>query len=357
MSPLTILLVLQLPAQGDLPARPAVEIERAAVQARQRITRASGKFRTEVRFRYGKPSALDVTRTIYLDGEKLRYRHTSTENGKPKVDIIRCFRCEDDNSYVDHLLPTDKGQRLAVRLARIGKGTFKELDLIDPRMPGMVPYAFADLRHFHLQSVLLYPDRTDPVVERLRWRGRPCYVVSFTTNEAGKPSYKAWVVPEFDFGVVRMEKTHDADGKRISSWSESEFRRWGRAELWYPAKLVSEADVDGKPYVRESTVVSDLTLNEPLPANTFRLAGLGFPDGTAVADYRSGRLNLVTIEGTELAPYVEKSRLSELPDKPTPIDPPRRRWLYAAGVGLALAALALLAYSFFRARGRPEPTA
>ena len=215
----------------------------------------------------------------FLDGDKLR--QDRLDNGK--IEDLKCRNCEKEGQFIRFI---NQGKPVYMEYGtmpgdgRRGDGNYRNLFLIDPRVLGLMATTAGVLHPYQLDSILATTDRTPPTLEKNKWNGKDAFIVRFEAKSGPKIKYALWIVPSMDYSVVQSAKeSEDGSGTKYASILKCEMEKYGKPGTWFPKSYAAEDVSVGKTLWREKMELSDVTINEPLPANTFKLAGMNIPVG------------------------------------------------------------------------------
>jgi hypothetical protein len=112
--------------------------------------------------------------------------------------------------------------------------------------------------------------------------------------------------------------------------------------IWFPARTELERTVGGEPEYQETIEFTRVSLNQPIDAKVFELAGMGLKPPRVILGYK-GRGSSHVWDGERAVPRQEYDRAQALLRENPPPKPGAAR---VAGIALAVAALfCLLAYA------------
>lgn len=255
-----------------------------ALKQRQAITKVAATFRS----RMEKPgqkepwqgkSRPEWSVRFWLDGNKLRNDELTAPHS------FQCLNCPKDGQFIFfmNIKPDPAHPVVAVELRKItNAGT---LNLTDPRVLGLQTVDRGLLWSYKMDSLIGRADRTKATLEKGKWQGHDCYIVRSELSTAPKSKIAWTIVPGMDHSVVRIEAENKT--KENKGWSgkcESVMLRYGKPGIWFPKSCVIESSVEGKVEWRDMIEVTDVTLNEALPATAFSLAGMDIPVGALMKD-------------------------------------------------------------------------
>jgi hypothetical protein len=345
----TLLSAAAAPGQSAVPADVA-EVEKAVLDYRRAI-QPGHVVLTEKQELNGVPDPQrDRTTKVWFDGKQIRadimLRYKKDEAFHREVN---CRNCEFDGYYV--LLLEEKLDNKPVALALHPMGDNVSPDssyaVLDPRLLGMVVDNSANLAlaRSRLDSYVGAPGREQVSIRRELWKGMDSQRIDYRFPPAS--AVREWVVPAWGPSVGRIEVEADVNGHHHHDWVESEYQQVGKAGVWFPRICTHESWTDGKLTDREVVDVEVLSLNEPLPADTFRLAGMNIPVGWPVTGFREEGMS--TWDGKKVVPQTPSALPKPLP--PSTI----RGWLYAVSA-VTLAVIAAMAiWRSFRKRDPETP--
>lgn len=313
------------------------EIERAALDGRLAITSAKVVIRARgERFHSGKSIATDADYTFWMDGKRLRTDVVRSSGPDAGVRVTTCENCEREGWGV--LYHEKPGQAASfLPLARFSK--LELTDAIDPRKIGLDASPIRVLRQARLDQVVGRTDRTAPEIRSEKYGGKDCWVIRFAINPPDhKTQVAAWISPAEGNSVVRIELTQPVEGTPSRWVVSSEVTTWPPAKVWYPRTVKFEEYRGDKLVQHETADVTEASLNQPIPAETFTLAGIQMKADTYVRQPSDGE------SGFWRDGKIDTSNKSVFKDTtpPAPVGSSESKvnyWLVAVCVVLALAAV------------------
>jgi hypothetical protein len=177
---------------------------------------------------------------------------------------------------------------------------------------------------------------------RESWKGMDCQRIDYSLTKGVR--VHIWVVPAWGPSVGRIEMENEVAGRHYVESIESDNHQFGTANIWFPQSCVYESLRDGKSVEKEEVKVEVQSLNEPLPADTFRLAGMDIPVGWPISGYRLEGMS--TWDGKEI-------EAKEPPAPPLAPVPRNSGWKLAVGAILLAIVAAMAIWRSFR-KQKPE---
>jgi len=108
--------------------------------------------------------------------------------------------------------------------------------------------------------------------------GIPCKKISLNTSAGSQCAI--WIAPSRGFSPLRcVARLPQYD---MSDQTDVVVSEWNGSGLWFPTASKYVRTMAGKIVHHEEAVIHVESLNQPLPAETFELAGLDIPVGRAV---------------------------------------------------------------------------
>jgi hypothetical protein len=327
-------------ASGQVPS--VQEVESRALQARQQIRTLQATFEVEPTSFGSRQAPARLTTTIWLSGNQIRADVVRQGSAFAGFRTVECLNCDKEGWGIR----ANDMPRMATSVFRLGPSGAEDMrDAIDPRLIGYAPNTFAVLKNMRLDSWVGRTDRDDPAVTAERFEGLNCWVVRWANKNGWRSG--VWVCPSQGHNVIRIESRSPPNEKQqLVQAVTSELVQVQPSGLWFPRRAVYEQRTDDDLEYREIIQVSDVRVNEPIPAETFTLAGIGLRPGAFVLSEdrkKGGRWDPVTKTTTRPVP---PANLFQDTTPATPVDPdtprPTNYWLVAACVGFALAAVAVV---------------
>jgi len=331
------------------------EVLQLAIKQRRDITKVMATFRSVLEERETKESSKkrkkappELRIKFWLDGTKLR------NDRLPGSPAIECLNCPREGEFIRSLggKPDTLQPTVTVYLGKISQGG--AAPLTDPRILGLQPVYRGIMYSYRIDTIMGRADRTKPALEKGKWQGHDCYVVRLELT-GPKTKFAFTIIPAMDHSVVRVEaENRRPDNTVWSATCESAMQRYGKPGWWFPKSCITESKVDGKLEWRDTVEVSDVTLNEPLPAKVFSLSGMDIPVGAIVMDTSSPG-KLFEWDGKSVVelpqPPSKKTGTSETPSQAQQRRNPPRTMLFAASGSLGV--LAMVALGLFYRKRKP----
>lgn len=327
----------------------AEDVLKLAMKQRQSISKFAGTFKFAVEEPNAKKAKYELNFRIWLDGIQLR--QDDLTDGQARG--IRGRNCEKEGQYVHAPnLVKEAGGKVAIQFGTMpaegkkGDHNFGNIFFVDPRVVGLQADTAGVLYHYKLDSELGRADRTAPTIEKTKWNGHDAYLVRFTVKTT-KTTCAFWIVPEMDHSVVRIE--YEGAGKYAKSL-KCEMERYGKPGTWFPKSYQAQLVVDGKLRWRDSMELSDVKINEPIPADTFQFVGMNIPEGWPVhGSAVPFKGKWATWDGKKLVepePRKKKAQPKEMSAEAP--DGPPRGLLLTASAGFAVVGAIALSLFFWK---------
>ncbi len=177
---------------------------------------------------------------------------------------------------------------------------------LDLRILGMYPEPTPVLYNLHLQSIISRADREEIKMQRDRWNGEECWVISFRTRT--KSLWEMWVVPSRGYSVVRS--VVKADQKRVATVAsvESDVQKIKGTEFWFPRTVTYKRQANGEINLEEVVTIKQASFNQALDENVFKLAGMNIAKGTVIAGrLPNGQAQAWSWDGSQVINYIRPS--------------------------------------------------
>jgi hypothetical protein len=270
------LVTLALQGDGQPSAEKVLEL---ALKQRQAITKFTGTFKCDMEKNNAQTRKFAFT--FWLDGKKLRQDKLVGNR------ITDCRNCEKDGQFIHFNSTKVQGNPVSMEFGTMpgdgkkGDTNYQNMFFYDPRVFGLQTASIDNFHAYALDTLLGGADRTAPSLEKTRWNGQEAYLVQFTrTTSQAKVSF--WIVPEMDYSVVQVESAGTVAGKSFNQSLKCEMERYGKPGVWFPKSYVAEGALEGKSAWKEKMQISDVKINEAIPADTFRMVGMNIPAGWPV---------------------------------------------------------------------------
>ncbi len=348
---------------AGMQAPTAESIERAFAASRTDLT--AGRLTIEVDITRSHPRDHKETfvETIYFDGQ--RFRCDRTPSGvTPTYRTIYCEHCEREKCYVffDERALDPKMRQLPLRLEMMGlvpgTGRVGGDRKFDPRVIGVGARSFFAYQSISVGRFVGRTDRSPPTVAPAEWHGKVAWVVSCRLNHG--PSTRATYVPDLGYSMVKYElnaEPKEPGDVPVKLVMESEPDQFGPKKHWFPRKVLYQSFRGNELTEKNVIHVKEAVFNEPLPADTFKIAGMGVPPGAAVMMLVPGAVGSYVWDGSKIVGVKTPRPVAEADKAPeAETDRWRARWS-TASVALSLAGVAALGvyYRRSRAKGRNGP--
>lgn len=190
-------------------------------------------------------------------------------------------------------------------------------------------------------------DRTAPTVEQVQRGGHTCYRVKWQRNTKDLDMEMVFD-PDQGGNPVLIDASYPLPGgKKGRETSEVELVQVGPEKVWYPRVVRYERKSDDQVLLSETITFSQVTINEPIAAEVFKLKGMNLQEGQLlclpandplgpIAEWKDGRL---------------QKRVDEKPRKFDSLEPAAKPvsegggvnyWLVGVCVACSLAAVAVV---------------
>jgi hypothetical protein len=232
---------------------------------------------------------LDCVTTIWFDGKKLRndklFRYSGEPENAPLHTEKECRNCEKDGFwlYYNDYKGFPEGE-LGVSMTNMATSKKPEaFDLVHPQRLGMVPDSVANLAtsRAQLESFVSRSDRRNVSLRRVQWRDLESFQITYqlpsTPGYGANACVRIWILPDRGPSVLRIEGEWDVQDNHYFDSVESDLRQIIPSGLWYPQTVTYERRINGESLDKEVTDVQEVSLNEPISAEVFTLAGLNLP--------------------------------------------------------------------------------
>ena len=269
---------------ADAQAPTGLAVEQQALVQRRAISTAVVKCEAQGKLA-GDHGERNIVRTdtIFFAGDKRRadIARTDSAMGKPYRQL-RCFAAGRHISWFDR---RESGGGFTALSDTDVKYLGDPLGaaVVDPRMIGMSPDDFANLVHYNLEFVFGSGDRKDAqgLATRVTHQGIDCLQSDYERNSGSK--VRCLVAPEMDYAPVRVESEFVVNNMRYQDSVSIKNERHRPSNIWFPVECWYQRLEDGKVTREEQLKVTVVSLNEPIPPETFTLAGMGIPPGVHVS--------------------------------------------------------------------------
>lgn len=315
------------------------DLERRTVAYRRQIHRGEVEFSIELhvmRENGAWVKANNCQRNIAFEGDRNRNDTHWIVYGDDVVDksrVVQCRNCGPERSFISWIShdPPRVNTCVSVQPVADTEGNLLYTP-IDPRMAGMSIYGISNSVRYTLTSFLpADAKRPDLQMEEVAIQGRPCQRISWRSTEG--TDLRVWIDPERGPSIVRLQEAAAPPGQ-TSALTEVELQRHEATGLWFPSKIV-DTQWDGPKKTYEAvTLVRVKSLNQPLDAKTFTMAGLDIPKGKCIrVEDKPG--NLIW-DGTKAVPTEAPPRRARELAK---LDQAASRWSWKSSLLIANAVL------------------
>jgi hypothetical protein len=288
---------------GQVTPPSAAEVERRALEHRRSIRSAHVVCKQKTYDAGAASPDRERVTTIWYDGMRIRADILlSYQKGAPPHREVDCLGCERPDHYVAYGEQKVEGGVLALECRPVDKRRPPTLRVIDPRLIGMAPDSSPNLRKYHLESFLGRADRSPPTVEASNWKGEKVWRVSY--SDFKNVQYRIWIVPDYGYGVTRIEAEWNASGKHFLDSIESEYSQVGTMGFWFPTRCIYERIANEKPVEKEVMDIEFVSINEPVDPGAFQLSGMNIRPNTPITGIHGPRGEELIWDGNELVPEV-----------------------------------------------------
>jgi hypothetical protein len=284
----------------------------------------------------------ELRRELYLDADAGRWRVASTgwvaAAGGDQVDAgaaKRVYRKElslSDGQIYEYF-PADANV-VATKETLIRAVAEKRIaPFPDPRNAGMAPVSITEIGPSfertggRLDLYSTYVEcfgSNDASISSATWKGTPCWKVEWELRKdpnVAATVFRYFAVPEWGFSIVLLQAESYAKkggAPCFVSSVETEVARHEESGLWFPRTVSYHATVNlGKEEKREEITRFDIvSLNKPIPENSFTFQGMGLASGHTVQDLTgAGNQRKKLWDGTEIVAASGPSPIT-VTDKP-----------------------------------------
>ncbi|MDR2651134.1 MAG: hypothetical protein LBC68_02295 [Prevotellaceae bacterium] len=251
---------------------------------------------------------------IYFDDSKKRSDITQNYH----IDTI-CFDCYSKKTilyYTNQFDPDEEGRRMALCFYDGYKKPSISLYIPDPRWFGYT--AFTLENSIYENPLEIYGSKIDDHKPAYKifsdsCNGIDCWRIDFKLETISP--YSLWLAKSDLNRVICLERHFEVDeGEKIIFIDrvESETEKF-QGEIWFPTKLRYRRTENGKVTMRLDATIKVISLNEPLPPNTFYPKGVDFlkPDTPVVWALdrdRPAEEGELVWNGEEVVPVVTTSK-------------------------------------------------
>ncbi len=345
MTGIIAILALFTAGQGAKTPDPG-EILELALKQRQGIKTFAGTFRWTLTKSGGTTS--DWGLRLWLDGKRLRQDRLAGEGVKE----ITCINCEKEGQFIQF----HSADKVSVQYEKMDSANYRDIMLVDPRVVGLQTAQSGFLWNYKLDTSLGSADRSAPTSEKTKWNGIDGYVVRFKQTTTGR-KLTYWIVPSMDYSVVRVD--FEITGKNVITTRslKCEMEKHGKPGVWFPKSYVAEEYKGGKLTWSEKLAITDVKINEDLPVDTFRFAGMNIPAGRTIYGNAlpTKRSKIYQWDGKEII-EVDRAKNKEPTKEMSEASPVNRGMLLAGAGGLSVVGAVALCRVFWP-RGSGKPTA
>ncbi|MFO0899263.1 MAG: hypothetical protein U0836_17710 [Pirellulales bacterium] len=285
----------------------------------------------------GNPRKLDRRKVWFFEGGRMRadeeeyYVPRPTQPGGDKY-WVRLGLTDSAHLYcTEHKSRRAMPLGAAVRNPELVKGPEAEMGLTDFRWLGLAPRSSYNLRQVPVSPFLDRPDVEVTDVKDEVYEGAACVRAAFRRRDGLEGVIR--IAPDRGPSVVAVSISGDGIDQEVRSRIE----KHAASGIWFPTQCRYVRSKNGKVQTDETLTVKVLSLNQPLPPETFTFAGMGLPAGTEVSSIGLGEPTTLFWTGAELLPGY-------------PVEPGGSSpwWLWLAGVSAVLIGLVLVVRSLAR---------
>ena len=325
-------------------AVPPAQSEALALRQRRAIQRIDIVY-TTVESALHRGETVTALIHTWSDGEQLRRDRTLTnvpaEPALVAARSIRCRNCERMGWGIDATALPNFGVEFAPLTDKNFSGP--GMKIANPRVFGYIPELLVATGDNRIDQFVGAGGRSNVRTRPETLDGVEC--VRIDSDGPGDFTDSVWLAPSLGHTAMKARReTNEKNGTR-TAWTvvSSDVRKVGDSGLYYPYKIIWEqGPTSGKLNYRNEVDVKSVTINEPIPPETFKLGGLGLPDGFYVSVPERGK------SGYFRNGVIETSKRSRQPAAPAgppvavdadgvPLASNGRLWAAAAGVFAVLA--------------------
>jgi hypothetical protein len=291
-------MLIQIVAQHNCRAETAIEIERQALEQREKIT--SSHITLEANLMKVKGTARTETtieREIYFDGDQRRCdTSTRSESDIPKI-RVSCFGCVPFENVAWISGSTGKREEPMLLIRSPDMESSKSDFIPPPAELGMIPLHHAMAQHFPMDAYLTRADRDLPTVEKTELDGVACFRISYTTLNMSQVD--EWISAERGHSVIGIdERFQNQAGAEFHDSLRSTVELHEPSGIWFPVRLDYRRTINGVLFASEKVDISVHSLNTDLDPIVFSLPGIKqLSPGTRVVKWLAdGEIDQGTIE-------------------------------------------------------------
>ena len=240
-----------------------------------------------------------ISRTIFIDGKSMRVDSSNSYLVSPDEDM-KAMEYTKSTTFVDDIFMTTTtrapkgGGTLVTKIDEIDSLNSDQYATSDPRLIGMYPNSFANLKSYKFNSRL---GNRRGLIQDVALE-----IEKLGDYELAKLSYVAdwgqdsvWISPDQDFSVVKIERT--GSDRRIIESSLAFVDGFG----WFPESCRYERRRNGELVKEEDLKIRVQQFNEPVDSDTFTLKSMGISEGEKVLNYtvNPSRFMVMGKEGLE----------------------------------------------------------
>jgi hypothetical protein len=228
--------------------------------------------------------------TIWFDGDNKR-RSDVIQSENTTVMCLDCYAEQTDLHYTT-LPPTDPNTTMALVFYDGYSDASLNRSVPDPRWFGCLVLEIENSQ-YHLSPLEIYDSSLNKPAEhptvvsdicknvdcwKVDWRFDYSYNGMSTTVPC-----TLWVDKSDTSHILRVESRFESNGILYIDGVDSESEKY-QNKIWFPTKLTYQRTENGKITASQNTQINVLSLNEPLPPDTFSPKGISFlKPGTPVS--------------------------------------------------------------------------
>lgn len=317
-------------------------IEDRVLAGRLAIRQAHMVFKSSIiRWENGEDRPLDIVRTIYLDGEKLRCDERRQYDQQPwfirqpydpKATYFtekRCFSDDEFFLYSDVVYADD--ERLVVRVTERERAL--KIDgyrVPDLRNLGLTADTFGNSGFDPMEMFIRAPQREELSVSSAVEQGEECQRIQFVLRGT---LVQLWLAPSMGYSILRHRAEFDLEGTYYVDDIQLNVAEHKKSGIWFPMSSHYRRTENGRRTREERLKVTIVSLNEPLNSKLFTLAALDIPVGSRVLKHGASPLDHFVWDGDKVTSTTASANLEDTRDASR----------YRILLGLLFTALALLA--------------
>lgn len=329
------------------------EVEQAFVKERSALISGRLTIQGEVETTVPRPFKEKWKRFFWFTPDRFRCEKI-TIGKQDSFRQIFCENCERDGYFVyfdeRHLQPGSRTNPIVIQPLNLAKG-WSDIKF-DPRIIGISSQSLHAYYLLTLSNTIGRTDRTPPVLEKVRWKDRDAYQVSYKLKKTDA-LVRTTYVPDMGYSIVRSEldAIYNNPHMTFKRIMEAEPAKFGKTQVWFPRTVSMQRFINGNKVEQFFLEVTDAAFNEAIPAKTFKLIDMAIPAGAGIDLMYPEAQGYYFWDGQKIVQDKRPQVLRQ--DLPPPeANKGWQSWYFGLSISLATVGVSLVMVYYFRNQTR-----